>query len=44
MRLFSVVAEAIGLCIACAGVFMIHIPSGLIVTGLAVVAMVEARA
>jgi hypothetical protein len=38
------IAETIGLVIACAGVFMIHIPSGFIVTGVAVVAMIEANA
>lgn len=38
------IAETIGVVIACAGVFMIHIPSGFIVTGVAVVAMIEANA
>jgi hypothetical protein len=37
------IAEAIGVVVACAGVFMIHIPSGFIVTGVAVVAMIEAN-
>jgi hypothetical protein len=37
------IAEAIGVVIACAGVFMIHFPSGLIVSGVAVVAMIEAN-
>lgn len=38
------IAEAVGVCIACAGVFMIHVPSGLIVSGAAIVAMIEANA
>lgn len=42
MRL--IIAEAIGVVIACAGVFMIHVPSGLIVTGAAIVAMIEVNA
>ena len=38
-----IIAEAVGVVIACAGVFMIHVPSGLIVTGVAIVAMIEAN-
>jgi len=39
-----IIAEAIGVVIACTGVFMIHIPTGLIATGLAIVAMIEGNA
>jgi hypothetical protein len=38
------IAETIGLVVACTGVFMIHVPSGLIVTGLSLIAMIEANA
>jgi hypothetical protein len=44
MKLKLVIAEAIGVLTACIGVFMINIELGLIASGLAVVAMIEANA
>lgn len=44
MKLKLVIAEAIGVLTACIGVFMINIQLGLIASGLAVVAMIEANA
>jgi hypothetical protein len=44
MKLKLVIAEAIGVLTACIGVFMINIQLGLIASGLAIVAMIEANA
>ena len=41
---FYLLAETVGLIIACTGFFMVHTSLGLIASGLAIVAMVEARA
>jgi uncharacterized membrane protein YgaE (UPF0421/DUF939 family) len=41
---FYLLAETVGLIVACIGVFMVHTSLGLIATGVAIVAMVEARA
>jgi hypothetical protein len=38
------IAETIGLVVACTGVFMIHVPSGLIASGVAIIAMIEVNA
>ena len=44
MKLSLLIAEAIGVVTACVGVFMVNVPLGLIASGLAVVAMIEANA
>jgi len=44
MKLKIVIAEAIGVLTACIGVFMINMKLGLIASGLAIVAMIEANA
>lgn len=38
------IAEAFGVLIASAGVFMIHVPTGFIATGAAIIVMIEANA
>jgi hypothetical protein len=44
MKVYLLIAEAVGVVTACTGVFMINVPLGLIASGLAVVAMIEANA
>jgi hypothetical protein len=44
MKLSFLIAEAVGVVTACVGVFMVNVPLGLIASGLAVVAMIEANA
>jgi hypothetical protein len=44
MKLKLVIAEAFGVLTACIGVYMFNIKLGLIASGLAIVAMIEANA
>jgi len=44
MKIYVLIAEAIGVVIACTGVFMLNVPLGLIASGLAIVGMIEANA
>ena len=44
MKRKLLIAEAFGVLTACIGVFMINIELGLIASGLAVIAMIEANA